>query len=142
MNYSIEAISVSPPVLPLKASAERQVAAARQPGEFAAVDNLYQWLGWAFAALLGGTWLLKGQIKFDLNEWLKERRKHKEENIRLLCPHVQGFTKNDERGLRSTYISAPRHVVLAMPTVWPHHVRCGRSAREPGPLGRESAGLP
>ena len=69
------------------------------------MDTVIQWLGWTLAVLFGGTLLLKGEIKFDVNEWLRDRRKHKEENIRLLCPHVQGFTQNGKQGLRSTYIS-------------------------------------
>ncbi len=88
------------------------------------MDSIFQWIGWALAALFGGTLLLKGEIKFDLNEWLKERRKHKEENIRLLCPHVQGFTENGERGLRSTYISP------AGQTYWKCQ-QCGRITHDP-----------
>ena len=42
----------------------------------AAKDILFQWLGWVLAGLLVLTAAVKGTVRFDINEWLKERRKH------------------------------------------------------------------
>ena len=49
---------------------------------------------------------IKATVRFDVTEWLKERRRWKEKNLRLLCPHAVGEVYDDgELGVRSTYIS-------------------------------------
>ena len=41
--------------------------------------------GWA-VAILTGVLAIKATVRFDVNEWQKERRKQKEERLRSLCP--------------------------------------------------------
>ena len=65
------------------------------------IDGLWQWLGWLVAAVLTGALVLK----FDLNEFLKERRKQQKERLRMLCPHVRMTVHDGQPAVRSTYIS-------------------------------------
>ena len=69
------------------------------------MDTVIQWLGWALAALFSGTLLLKGEIKFDVKEWRRDRRKRKEQNLSLLCPHVRPIKEDGKLGVRSTFVS-------------------------------------
>ena len=50
---------------------------------------------------------IKGTIKFDLNQYLRDRRAQQEENLRLLCPHIDTWRENGKLRIRSTYISPP-----------------------------------
>ncbi len=48
---------------------------------------------------------VRGNIKFDLNEYLKDRRENKKQRVRTLCPHMD--VTRDEKGslqFRSFYI--------------------------------------
>ena len=66
--------------------------------------DFWAWAGWIVALLLGAV-AINANVKFDLNECLKERRKHKEEALRGLCPHVKLFKEGDEYGVKTTYTS-------------------------------------
>lgn len=67
------------------------------------IDGLWQWLGWLVAAVLTGALV----FKFDLNEFLRERRKQQKERLRMLCPHVRMSDVDGQPAVRSTYISPP-----------------------------------
>lgn len=60
-------------------------------------------------------------VKFDLNQYLKGRRKQKEDKLRLMCPHVHLAMSEDDRPMvRSAYVSPPG-------TLEYHCELCGRS---------------
>lgn len=71
----------------------------------AAKDILFQWLGWVLAGLLVLTAAVKGTVRFDINEWLKERRKHTKEKLQTLCLHAEFDVRNkDKIEFKSSYI--------------------------------------
>lgn len=64
----------------------------------------WHWLGWVIA-LVASTVAIRGSIRFDINDWLRERRKQQEENLRALCPHVHGTEEKGRLALVSAYVS-------------------------------------
>lgn len=70
------------------------------------VDMLWEWTGWVVAAI-AATFAIRGSIRFDVNEWLKDRRKRQEEQLENLCPHIAVFKEDGKLAIRSTYISPP-----------------------------------
>ena len=48
---------------------------------------------------------IKGNIKFDLNQWHKDRRQALEENLSLLCPHVRIIKHEGKTGVTSLFVS-------------------------------------
>ena len=69
------------------------------------MDFLRDWLGWLVAAVIALPVIFRGMIKFDVNEWLKHRRKIKEAKYLSLCPHVALIEENGQFKIQSTYIS-------------------------------------
>lgn len=70
------------------------------------MENGLHWLGWVLA-FVATTVAIRGSIRFDVNDWLRERSKQKEENLRALCPHVHGTEENGRPALVSAYLSPP-----------------------------------
>ena len=71
------------------------------------ISEILKWAGWIIAsgALL---FAIKGNIHFDVNQWLKDRRKQKEENLRYMCPHVRLYQNEASKpAFHSTFISPP-----------------------------------
>ena len=68
------------------------------------MSDWWIWVSWA-VGLLGASLAIKGTIKFDVNEWLKERLRQKEENLRLLCPHARFTKENGGTGVHVAYVS-------------------------------------
>ena len=62
------------------------------------------WLGW-LAAIFVAVVAVRGTFKFDVNQWLRDRRKAREENMRLLCPHTSAVVKDGKLELTSAYVS-------------------------------------
>ena len=61
--------------------------------------------GWVIAVLVG-VFAFKTKVQFDVNKWLKDRRKLKERKLRMLCPHVMPTTVDDgQLVVQSTYVS-------------------------------------
>ena len=60
----------------------------------------------ALLAIVATIFAIKANIKFDVNEFLRDRRKEKEKSIRTLCPHAV-FTEDGQGrpAVRSTFIS-------------------------------------
>ena len=68
------------------------------------MDQSWSWLGWLLAGL--ATFVaVRASIRFDVNEWLRERRKRKENNLRRLCPHAHLIMDNGSPAVRGAYIS-------------------------------------
>ena len=68
------------------------------------MDQIWDWLGWLLAGL--ATFVaFRTTVRFDVNEWLRDRRKQKEDNLRLLCPHARPVIENGTHAISSTYIS-------------------------------------
>ena len=62
----------------------------------------------ALLLLAFGAFAVKGTIKFDLNEYLRDRRKRKEDHLRSMCPHaVFSEAGQGQLAVRGTYISPP-----------------------------------
>lgn len=70
------------------------------------MEYLSNWIGW-IVALIATFFALRATVHFDVNEWLKDRRKHREENLRRLCPHVRTTLEDGKPAVQSTYISPP-----------------------------------
>ncbi len=69
------------------------------------MEQVWSWMGW-LAAGLATIAAIRGSIRFDVNDWLKERRHQKEVNLRLLCPHASPeIDENGNIGIRSAYVS-------------------------------------
>ena len=62
----------------------------------------WNWIGLVFA-LLAAIVVFHATIRFDVNEWSRDRRKQKEDNLRNLCPHVI-VTQDGNISLQSTYV--------------------------------------
>ena len=59
-------------------------------------------------AVAATVFAIRTTVKFDLNQYLKDRRERAEENLRLLCPHVE--PEQDEGGryiVKSLFASPP-----------------------------------
>ena len=95
------------------------------PTSTALIDFFVSWAGWVLA-LLAIVFAVKATVRFDVNEWLKERRKQNEEHLRSLCPHVQVFEERGEYGVRTTYI--PTSSIGA--TAWQCE-KCKKVTRDP-----------
>ncbi|MCY4580695.1 MAG: hypothetical protein OXD31_16830 [Chloroflexi bacterium] len=67
------------------------------------MDSTFDWI--LILLVLAATMIaIKGTVRFDVNEWLKQRREVKEERLRRLCPHV--LMKDEGRlVLESAYFS-------------------------------------
>lgn len=68
------------------------------------MEELWFWLGIALV-LLATVVAIRGTVRFDVNEWMRDRRKQKEENLRLLCPHVTMLKNGEEIAWRPNYVS-------------------------------------
>lgn len=64
------------------------------------------WAGWA-VAVVAGIFAIRANVRFDINEWLKDRRNQKERNLRMLCPHVRVSDRDGRLNFNSTYVSPP-----------------------------------
>ena len=67
-------------------------------------DQMPDWLGWLVAVLVAIV-AIRATFRFDLNQWLRDRRQSKEEHLRLLCPHVEVVEADGQTAIRSTYVS-------------------------------------
>ena len=57
------------------------------------IELLEGWGGWVAAAIVS-IFAIRGSIKFDVNQWLKDRREVQREKARMLCPHAEVFLDN------------------------------------------------
>ena len=95
------------------------------------------WGGWALAAITG-ILALRANVRFDVNDYLKERRKRLEGNLRSLCPHVRRGEK-DGKALHPLGIHQPtRNCSYAMPDVRASHSRQKRDSTGGPVLGKKS----
>lgn len=46
-------------------------------------------------SLLAGVILLKVVVSFDINAWMKTRADHKQNRLKMLCPHTEITIKDD-----------------------------------------------
>lgn len=58
-------------------------------------------------ALLIGVVALRVNIAFDVNDWLKERKKIKLTKLQNICPHVSIFKKDENLQIQSDFESPP-----------------------------------
>lgn len=66
-------------------------------------SNLVLWI----VAMLAAIFAVRGVVRFDVNEWLRDRRKLKAATAMNLCPHVRTVKVDDGIELHSTFISPP-----------------------------------
>ena len=74
------------------------------------LDAFIFWLsenGLAIIGMLIAAVAVRGVVKFDVNQWLNDRQNRREENLRMLCPHVRTVDKDNSFELYSTFISPP-----------------------------------
>lgn len=87
---------------------------------------------WAVLALSATVFAIRTTVRFDVNEWLRDRRKQREANLRAMCPHVTAF--KDEEGrlvVQGTFVSP------SGTTAWQCQL-CGHVTHD-GRLGDERA---
>lgn len=87
---------------------------------------------WAVLALSATVFAIRTTVRFDVNEWLRDRRKQREANLRAMCPHVTAL--QDEEGrlvVQGTFVSP------SGTTAWQCQL-CGHVTHD-GRLGDECA---
>ena len=52
------------------------------------MESLVEYMGWVVAAI-AGAFALKTKVKFDVNEWSKEKRRRREDRFKEICPHAE-----------------------------------------------------
>ena len=62
---------------------------------------------WFFVALVAAVVAVRATFRFDLNEWLRDRRERNKERAKALCPHVRLTTIDGEPAVQSTFMSPP-----------------------------------
>lgn len=67
---------------------------------------MWNWIGW-IAAFIATIFAIRGNVHFDVNEWLKEKKKQNAIRLMMLCPHGRMTYENGKPVFRSTYISLP-----------------------------------
>ena len=74
------------------------------------MDGLTNWLsewgGWLLG-LTAAVVAIRGSVKFDVNQWLNDRREKYRKNYDFLCPHAYSFIDPDSGkvGIRSLFTS-------------------------------------
>ena len=63
-------------------------------------EFIEQWLGWLVAAI-AATIAIRGKVSFDVNEYIKEKRKRRKEQLESLCPHVYFAKQNGDLVIKS-----------------------------------------
>ena len=66
------------------------------------------WLGWIVAfivVVLSTIVVIRATVRFDLNEWKRDRIKQNEERLRRLCPQVYSDYKDGEPAVGSLFVS-------------------------------------
>lgn len=58
-------------------------------------------------AVLMGVIALRVNIAFDVNDWLKERKKREMTRLRNICPHTSILERNGEIHIQSDFESPP-----------------------------------
>ncbi len=71
------------------------------------MDSLLSWLGWVVAAVLAIPVVIRAQIKFDINEWQKNRQQQRRARARGLCSHAYLVDEEGTRYVKSAYVSPP-----------------------------------
>ena len=69
------------------------------------MDSLWT-LFLAVLAFVATVFALRTTVRFDVNEWLRDRRERREANLTAMCPHAMFLSDGQMPvGVRSTYIS-------------------------------------
>ena len=74
------------------------------------MDAFTSWLsenGLTIILAILAVFAIKGNVKFDLNQWLKDRRQALETNLRALCPHVNVVKHEGKTAIRPLFVSPP-----------------------------------
>ncbi len=67
-------------------------------------DFLSKWTGWALG-FFATAFAIRGSVKFDVNQWLNDRRERIREKIRVLCPHAFVTVQEEKIVFRSAFVS-------------------------------------
>lgn len=70
----------------------------------AVVDFLSKWAGWALG-FFAAAFAIRGSVKFDVNQWLNDRRERIKQKIRRLCPHAFVTVQDEKVIFRSAFVS-------------------------------------
>ena len=71
------------------------------------MEKLTSLLGWIFSLLFFIALILRGQIRFDLNQYLNLRQERKVRRIRNKCPHTMPIEEQGKLVIRSTFFRPP-----------------------------------
>ena len=72
------------------------------------MDAFISWLsenGLAIVGMLIAAVTFRGIVKFDLNQWLRDQRKRRQDNLKMLCPHVRTLENDRIIEVHSTFFS-------------------------------------
>ena len=84
------------------------------------------WSGWVVASLVSIV-AFRANVRFDVNEWLRDRRAQREKNLMMLCPHVSVSKEDGEVLVRSAHLPFDGNLeVLFGGTKWKCQV-CGHT---------------
>ena len=67
-------------------------------------QDIVSWAGWLVAAFAGAI-AVRGTVRFDVNDWLKQRRKNQLDAIRSMCPHADISVQGSKVIVTTTYSS-------------------------------------
>lgn len=62
---------------------------------------------WFLVALVAIVVAIRGVVRFDVNEWLRDRRNNRKEKIKALCPHVRPTYIGEKQAVQSMFMSPP-----------------------------------
>ena len=69
------------------------------------IDWLSDWGGWVIG-LIATFVAVKGNVQFDVNQWLNDRVNRRKEKARRLCPHVRVASNEEGQiGIHSSFVS-------------------------------------
>ena len=75
---------------------------------------LSEWAGWIFG-FFATAFAVRGSIRFDVNVWLNDRLKQREDNLNAMCPHVRPVVEDGTTKMQPT-ITPPKRSIFARST--------------------------
>ncbi len=91
------------------------------------MDAFMSWLSENGLAIIGMflmAFAIKGNIKFDLNQWHKDKRQELETNLKVLCPHVRIMNRGGKPEVKPLFFNPPNTLVLQCQG-------CGKVVKDP-----------
>ena len=72
----------------------------------------------AAIALIAGIFAIRATVRFDVNEWLRDRREQRINRLRALCPHIRTLWEEGRTRPASAYVSPIGAVTWHCQVLW------------------------